>query len=205
MPFEVVLDACALYPAHLRDTFLRLAERGLYRALWSAEIIGELQRSLIRTGIAPESVSHLVTEMRRAFPDSEVTGHLPLIDSMICDPKDRHVLAAAVRSNAAAVVTFNVADFPATSTDPFEVDVIHPDDFMLDLLDLAPAIVVAEIREQAAANRQQPRTFESLLAALERAGAPRFAHAALDNSTPSRAGPGQQFETGDSSIVTPTL
>ena len=38
MAFEVVLDTCALYPAHLRDTLLRLAERGLYRALWSAEI-----------------------------------------------------------------------------------------------------------------------------------------------------------------------
>ena len=44
MPFEVVLDTCALYPAHLRDTILRLAERGLYRTLWSGEIIEELDR-----------------------------------------------------------------------------------------------------------------------------------------------------------------
>lgn len=56
MPLEVVLDTCALYPAHLRDTLLRLAERGLYRALWSVENIEELERSLIRTGISPDSI-----------------------------------------------------------------------------------------------------------------------------------------------------
>ena len=175
MPFEVVLDTCALYPAHLRDTLLRLAERGIYRALWSAEIIEELKRSLVRADVAPDSVERLITEMRRAFPDSEVTGYRPLVNSMTCDPKDRHVLAAAVRSNAAAVVTFNVDDFPATSTDPFEVDIVHPDDFLLDLLDVAPALVTAEIEEQATANRREPRTIESLLNALSKAGVPNFA------------------------------
>ena len=39
MTFSVVLNTRALYPAHLRDTMLRLTERGLYRALWSADII----------------------------------------------------------------------------------------------------------------------------------------------------------------------
>lgn len=179
MPFEVVLDTCALYPAHLRDTLLRLAERGIYRALWSADILEELERSLIRAGIPPDSVERLTAEMRGAFPDAGVTGYLPLVDSMTCDHKDRHVLAAAVRSNAAAVVTFNVADFPSASTDPYDVDVIHPDAFLLDLLDLTPPIVIAEIREQAAANRREPQTLESLLDALGTAGVPNFADTVL--------------------------
>ena len=34
MTFAVVLDTCVLYPAHLRDSLLRLTESGLYRALW---------------------------------------------------------------------------------------------------------------------------------------------------------------------------
>ena len=73
-------------------------------------------------------------------------------------------------------MTLNVDDFPAASTEPFEVDVIHPDAFLLDLLDLAPTLVIAEIREQAIANRREPRTLESLLSALSKAGAPNFAH-----------------------------
>ena len=175
MSFEVVLDACALYPAHLRDTLLRLAERGMYHALWSAQILDEMQRSLTRSGVPHESVDHLLAEMRLAFPDAAVTGHEQLIEVMTCDTKDRHVLAAAVRSNAAAVVTFNLTDFPASSVDPFEVDILHPDNFLLDLLDLSPAVVVSEVREQAASNQRAPRTFDSLLGALALAGVPEFA------------------------------
>lgn len=175
MPFAVVLDTCVLYPAHLRDTILRLAERDLYQILWSADIIEELHRNLVEAGIASEAVDHLCAEMQGAFPDAEVSGYRSLLDSMTCDPKDRHVLGAAVRSNAAAIVTFNLNDFPGSSVDPYEVDVIHPDSFLLDLLDLAPSIVVAELEQQAAANQREPRTLSGLLDALRRAGVPSFA------------------------------
>ena len=140
MPFAVVLDTCVLYPAHLRDTLLRLAERGLYRALWSADIVDELHRNLVEDGLNAGSVDRLIAEMAAAFPDAEVGGYRSLIDGLSCDPKDRHVLAAAVRADAAAIVTFNVADFPAPSVDPFEIDIIRPDTFLLDQLDLAPGV-----------------------------------------------------------------
>lgn len=40
--------------------------------------------------------------------------------------KDRHVLAAAVRAAAAAVVTFNLDDFPDVAVDPFDIEALHP-------------------------------------------------------------------------------
>ncbi|MEV6322653.1 PIN domain-containing protein [Nocardia sp. NPDC051787] len=43
---RVFLDTCVLYPAHLRDTVLRLAEANLIQPLWSAEILAELHRNL---------------------------------------------------------------------------------------------------------------------------------------------------------------
>lgn len=49
--------------------------------------------------------------MVSAFPDSSVTGYEPLIPVMANDPKDRHVLAAAVRGQAHALVTQNLRDF----------------------------------------------------------------------------------------------
>ena len=113
--------------------------------------------------------------MRRAFPDAEIGGYRSLIDGLTCDPKDRHVLAAAVRADAAAIVTFNIRDFPAASVDPFEIDVIDPDTFLLDQLDLAPSAVIGELRQQAAANKREPRTLSGLLDSLARAGAPSFA------------------------------
>ncbi len=88
------------------DLLLRLAEVGAYRPLWSADVLEELRRNLDRTGAAGRGA-----QMRRAFPDAEVTGYQDLIATMTCDPKDRHVLAAAIRADAAVLVTFNIRDF----------------------------------------------------------------------------------------------
>jgi len=58
---------------------------------------------------------------------------------MTNDPKDRHVLAAAVRGNADAMVTANLKDFPPTALAPYELEALHPDEFLLDQLALDPA------------------------------------------------------------------
>jgi len=76
--------------------------------------------------------------MRAAFPDAEVTGYEDLIDSMTNHPKDRHVLAAAVRADAAVIVTANLKDFPRSALDPYDLDAMGPDDFLLNQLDLYP-------------------------------------------------------------------
>jgi hypothetical protein len=167
--FEVVLDTCVLYPAHLRDTLLRLSERGLYRPLWTQDIIQELHRNLVEAGVDEESVEHLLKEMTGAFPDALITGHEPLIGAMTCDEKDRHVLAAAVRADASAIITFNLDDFPEASVQPYLIDLIHPDQFLLDAYDLASDLVFDEIGHQASANKTSPRTIPEIAEALARA------------------------------------
>ena len=175
MPYAVVLDACVLHPAHLRDTVLRLGERELFQPLWSSAILDELERSLTRRDVPAPSARRVVETMGAAFESAMVRGFEPLVDSMTCDPKDRHVLAAAVHGDAGAIVTFNVRDFPQGSLEPHNIEVIHPDDFLLDTLDLAPSEVVEELRQQADANRSSPYTLSEILNALSIAGTPRFA------------------------------
>lgn len=46
--FSVVLDACVLYPAYLRDTLLRMAAVEMYRPLWTGTILDELLANLPR-------------------------------------------------------------------------------------------------------------------------------------------------------------
>ncbi len=176
MTFTVLLDTCVLYPAHLRDTLLRLAERGLFRVLWSADILEELRVSLTQL-VDGSVVDRLLTEMAHAFPDSEVEGYGPFIEGLTCDPKDRHVLAAALRGNADAIITFNVRDFPDDSVEPFGIEVMHPDILLLDEFDLTPRVVVGELNRQAVATRRTPNTLSQIIDALERAGAPDFADA----------------------------
>ena len=46
------------------------------------------------------------------------------------DENDRHVLAAAIRSGADAIVTTNLRDFPLIEASKYDVEVLHPDDFL---------------------------------------------------------------------------
>ncbi len=174
MPFAAVLDTCVLYPAHLRDTLLRLGERGLYAPLWSEDILGELSRNLADSGIRATSIEHLLREMRIAFPEAAVLGYRPLVNNLECDPKDRHVLASAVRADAGALVTFNTSDFPPISVNRFAINVLHPSEFLLDLLDLAPGLVINELELQADSNRRRPKSLADLLDALSRSGVEGF-------------------------------
>jgi hypothetical protein len=52
------------------------------------------------------------------------------------DQKDRHVLAAAIKSNSNCIVTNNLKDFPKELVDKFEVEVISGDDFLVEIIDL---------------------------------------------------------------------
>lgn len=93
--FPAFLDTCTLYGAYLCDSLLRLAEAGTYRPLWSADVLDELERALVARGLEKKAVTRRIGEIRRAFPDAEVRGYENLVETMTCDPKDRHVLAGS--------------------------------------------------------------------------------------------------------------
>ncbi len=174
--FPAFLDTCAIYGGYLCDTLLRLAEGGVYRPLWSVGVLDELCRNLTeKAGVSDEAAAHRISEMRESFPDAEVRGYESLAESMTCDPKDRHVLAAAVRGGAEVLVSFNVSDFPAASTAPYDIAVVNPDDFLLDQLDLYPGATLAALRAQAASYKSPAMSVENLLGRLAASGVARFA------------------------------
>jgi predicted nucleic acid-binding protein len=145
------------------------------QALWSASVLDELERNLLERGLAKEAVTYRISEMRRAFPDAEVRGYESLVESMTCDPKDRHVLAAAVRSDAEVLVTFNIRDFPDSSVAAYDITIVDPDDFLLDQLDLYPGSTIAALRDQASSYTAPAMSVEDLLGRLSSAGVPKFA------------------------------
>jgi predicted nucleic acid-binding protein len=113
--FTAILDACVLYPAPLRDFLLRLSEVELYRARWTKEIENEWVTNLLknRADLERKKLERTCELMRKAIADSEVTGHISLVDSLdLPDEGDRHVLAAAIVGRADVIVTFNLKDYP---------------------------------------------------------------------------------------------
>ena len=188
--YGAVLDACVLVPIALADTLLRVAEKGLYRPLWSDRILAEAQQAIeeIHPGI---DVQKRFTDMREAFDDALVSGWEEL-ETVITlpDDDDRHVVAAAIRAGAQAIVTANVDDFPAATLGPLGLEAVHPDTFLLDQLDLSPPTVLQVIREQAAHTIRPRFTPQELVGLLARAGVPGFADEILRlMSAPLRGAP----------------
>lgn len=79
--YQVVLDACVLVNAVLRDTLLRLAEPPhLYLPRWSKDIIRETVRTLeLKLSVTPAQAAHLVCELELHFADAWIDGYEPLI------------------------------------------------------------------------------------------------------------------------------
>jgi len=150
--YPALLDACVLLPMPLADTLLRMAETPrLYLPKWSDHIITEVSRNLMgpRWNKSPEQAKRREDALRLHFPEAWVEGFDPLIDLMTNDPKDRHVLAAAVSSGTKLIVTYNSKDFPISSLQPWGIERQGPSTFLINLYDLAPGIVARKLSEQA--------------------------------------------------------
>lgn len=168
-----VYDACVLYAAPLRDLLMHLALLDVVDARWSAEIHEEWMRSVLAqrhdlTRAQLERTRHLMDDNVR---DGLVSGYTALIPTLtLPDPKDRHVLAAAIHAKADVIVTFNLRDFPAQTLALFGIEAQHPDEFVTALLDLDLARVCEAVKRQRATLHHPPKTAAELLHALERCG-----------------------------------
>jgi hypothetical protein len=69
-------------------------------------------------------------------------------------PKDRHVLACRTPSSAAVIVTASLKDFLPVAVSRYEIEPIHPDEFLQDQLDLYPRRTMRCLTEQRAAYRR---------------------------------------------------
>ena len=109
----VVLDACVLFPASLRDTLFRAARAGLYNIRLTGEILEEVRRNLKnKRGITEAQMRRLIFTIQEKFEGKFVFDYEVLLPTMPVNEKDRHVLAAAVACQAQIIVTNNLKDFP---------------------------------------------------------------------------------------------
>jgi predicted nucleic acid-binding protein len=172
-PVTAVYDANILYPAPLRDLFIRLAQAGLVRARWTEAIHDEWVRNVLKnnSALSAERLARTRRLMNEAVRDCLVTGYERLIESQsLPDLDDRHVLAAAIHADASFVITFNLKDFPAEALAGHGIEAIHPDDFLVSLFEVTPGPVCAAVKRQRDGLRNPPKSAEELLATLESQG-----------------------------------
>ena len=174
----VLFDASVLYAAPIRDLLLELALSDLFWAKWTEQINDEWIRHLLanRPDLTAAQLARTRALMHAHVRDCLVEDYEALIETLILpDPDDRHVLAAAIKGHAEAIVTFNLADFPAATLAQYGITARHPDAFLGDLLALDSVEVCAAARRVRARLRQPPLDVAAYLAALERCGLPAMA------------------------------
>lgn len=168
-------------PIALADTLLRPAEADLYRPVWSERVLDEMVDAVesVHPNLAPGAARRMADVIRSSFEDASVAGWRDLASGLtLPDPDDRHVVAAALRGRADIIVTSNLRDFPVEVLEPMGLEVQHPDEFLLNQLDLEPDLSIATLHRQAAAARRPVIMTRVLLDHLGRCGVPGFAAAA---------------------------
>lgn len=171
--FTALLDANVLYPAPLRDFLLCLAEQELYKPKWSAAIQEEWLRNLLqnRPDLKRKWLVKTSAAMNAAFPDAEVYGYEGLIAGLhLPDSNDRHVLAAAICGKADVIITCNTKDFPSAILATFDLEVQHPDEFVLNLIDLDGSGCRQALKNQVKSLKNPPMAEGEVLEKLAQSG-----------------------------------
>ena len=125
----------------MRDLLLWFAHFDLYRPKWSQTIFDELYNVMIEKGMPDVNAKKQIERINAAFPDAMVNNYEELIDTLtLPDKKDRHVLAAAIKSDANLIVTNNLKDFDNEYLSKFGLYAKNADDFITDTIDLNPEL-----------------------------------------------------------------
>ncbi|MBK6265377.1 PIN domain-containing protein [Marivirga sp. S37H4] len=158
--FTCVLDTNVIVPIDVRDLLFWFAHYDLFTPKWSKHIFDEWRTVMERKNIPESEIKKRVHKAQLAFPDALVENYEPLIDSLqLPDEKDKHVLAAAIKTNANIIVTNNLKDFPADYLSKFGLSAKSADDFLTDTIDLNQQIAAQAFRELVM-NRTNPNLDE---------------------------------------------
>lgn len=176
--YTAFIDACTLVSVWRRNLLLTLAEAEFFRLRWSEKVLEETERAITRLmherGIADSKARarQSVDAMRTAFPEALVEdfGLFEATNYGLPDRNDEHVLAAAIKTQAQALVTENLSDFPASVLTPLAIEVRNADDFIADTIALEEGRAVAAINRMRLRLKRPELTPEDMLRSLEAHG-----------------------------------
>lgn len=157
---------------------LSLAEAEFFRVRWTDEILTETEAALAkihteRNSENPEGrAKRAIDAMKRAFPEASVADYQNLMTACgtLPDDGDRHVVAAAMRTQAQAIVTENLKDFPSAILEEMGLEARCADDFIADTIALDEGRAVAAIRQMRERLAKPTMDAEALLRSLEAHG-----------------------------------
>jgi predicted nucleic acid-binding protein len=167
--FTVLFDADVFYRSPVRDLLVQLAAKGLFRGRWTNQIHDEWIENLLKNR---PNISRAQLERTRELINSSVLGCLVtdyeelMAGISLPDPNDVHVLAAAIRTQAQVIVTYNTKDFPPASLLKYGIEPQHPDTFLRYQMDLNLPMVLFCVKMIRARLKNPQKTAKEYLQTL---------------------------------------
>jgi len=151
--YTAFIDACTLAGTLKRNLLLTLAEAEFFRVRWSERVLDETEAAIAKIlggkGVAdaPERAARARWWIETAFEDAVVEDYDVFLGACVGlpDPKDAHVVAAALKTQAATIVTENLKDFPEAILAGLNMEARSADQFIADTIALDPGRAVAAI------------------------------------------------------------
>ena len=169
--YAAIIDACVLGGGLKRNIILSLAEAGLFRPYWSARILDETEKAILAISKGTADPCRQRRAIERAFPEAMVfLNSSPDLIGLLPDPGDEHVLAAAIAARCDTLVTDNLKDFPQGILDRWGIEVMSPDDFITNAMDLDHAVAIGALRDMRARLKDPKYTVSALVLKLEGQG-----------------------------------
>ncbi|QPF90660.1 PIN domain-containing protein [Bradyrhizobium commune] len=176
--FTALIDACTLVSPLKRNLLLSLAEAGFFRLRWSVRILEETEAAIEKLlndkgeHNAAEQAKRARANMETAFEDAMVTDfdNFLSVAATLPDPNDAHVIAAAVKTQAATIVTENLKHFPEPVLAALNMEAKSTDEFIADTIALDEGRAVAAIRQMRERFKKPAITAEALLLKMESIG-----------------------------------
>lgn len=170
VPPIALLDTNVLFPVGTRDILLWFGYYKLFTPRWSSHILAEWKEVMLRKHVDPAEILLRMTNVNTAFPNAPVQTYTALIDTLtLPDPKDRHVLAAAIACRANCIVTNNLKDFPADYLRAFGLEAQSADRFLSSLISQHPKQTLRAFKEMVAGKKNPPMSVAGVIAQLQKA------------------------------------
>jgi predicted nucleic acid-binding protein len=176
--YTAFADACSLVNVLKRNLLLTLAEAEFFRLRWSKEVLDETEKALAevfanRNSSDPDGQAALQrARMERAFEDAMVSEYdaFMSVGASLPDANDAHVLAAALKTQAAVIITDNLKHFPASILAELNMEARSTDAFLANTIALDYGRAVAAVQGMRLRFNNPAITSQGLLVKIEAAG-----------------------------------
>jgi hypothetical protein len=176
--YTAFADACSLVGVLKRNLLLTLAEAEFFRLRWSKEVLEEAERaiaSIFAEKGNPDPAAQAAIQrarMEEAFPEATVSDFDKFLPAAagLPDPKDAHVIAAALKTQAATIITDNLKHFPIDVLGPLNLETRSTDAFLADTIALDTGRAVAAFRRMRESFKRPEVTAQDLLTKMDARG-----------------------------------